>query len=74
MMNLVEKALHDLGVRGDRVHTEHFALVGSRPPGGRSIRERHVRALSVAVAVGLVAAAAIVAAVRVEIGRLPLTQ
>lgn len=69
MMNLVEKALHELGVRGDRVHTEHFALVGSRPPGGRSTRERRIRALSVAIALGLVTAAAIVAAVRVEIGQ-----
>lgn len=69
MTNAVERALHDLGVRGDRVHTEHFALVGSRPPGGRSYRERHVRALAAGVALGLFTAAAIVAAVRVEIAR-----
>lgn len=68
MMTLVEQALHDSGVRGDRVHTEHFVLVGSRPPGGRSSRERHVRALTAGLALGLVAATAIVAAVRVEIG------
>lgn len=33
-MNVVEEALHELGVRGDRVHAEHFALVGRGPPAG----------------------------------------
>jgi predicted ferric reductase len=64
MMNLVERALGELKVRGDHVHTEHFALVGSRPPGGRSLRERHVRALSAALALFLVTAATLVAVAR----------
>lgn len=64
MMNLVERALHARGVRRTRVHTEHFAIVGSRPPGGRSARERHVRAAAAGVALSLVAASSCVALIR----------
>jgi len=65
MMNVVERALRDRGVRGDRIHVEHFALVGSRPPGSRSIRELRARAVAAGVALLLLAAVVAVAAARV---------
>lgn len=64
MMNVVERALRDRAVPGGRVHAEHFVLVGSRPPGRRSAREQHVRALSAAVALILLVAVLLVAALR----------
>lgn len=68
MMNLVERALRDRGVRGDRVHAEHLTLVGSRPPGGRSIREEQIRVLAAGVALILLAAVLLVAAIRAADG------
>jgi predicted ferric reductase len=64
MMNVVERALRDRGVPGERVHAEHFALVGSRPPGRRSIREEHIRVLTAGIALILLVAVLLVAAVR----------
>ncbi|WP_441287274.1 ferredoxin reductase family protein [Sorangium sp. KYC3313] len=64
MMNVVERALRDRAVPGGRVHAEHFVLVGSRPPGRRSMREGHIRALSAGIALVLLVAVLLVAAVR----------
>ncbi|MGK4008739.1 ferric reductase-like transmembrane domain-containing protein [Sorangium sp. So ce1036] len=64
MMNLVERALRDRGVPGARVHAEHFTLVGSRPPGRRSLREQRIRALAAGAAALLLAAVLLVGAVR----------
>lgn len=61
-MNAVERALRARGVSGERIHAEHFVLVGSRPPGRRSIRERRIRLLAAGVALFLLAAVLIVAA------------
>ena len=68
MMNVVEQALRDRGVRGDCVHAEHFSLVGSRPPGSRSIREQHIRVLTACVALILLAAVLLVATIRARMG------
>ncbi|WP_437965188.1 hypothetical protein WMF04_36885 [Sorangium sp. So ce260] len=65
MMNVVERALRERAVPGGRVHAEHFVLVGSRPPGRRSMREEHIRVLSAGMALILVVAVLLVAAVRV---------
>jgi predicted ferric reductase len=64
MMNAAERALRARGIPLRRIHAEHFALVGSRPPGRRSILEERVAALAASLALLLFGAVAIIAMFR----------